>query len=405
MFKKLGNGKCWGSSSMDVKNLQNASAVTDVESCADQCSKDDSCFGFEFGWLDNSKKCLLQYDSLPRELCISSSCSNTAVAAQTGCYARTSQVYFSTLSKQCELPNEIPETDSTTLLACLSDCTSLEDCLYARFHGGRCSLWTDCSDWSSTEEEGSVTVERIQLQSTHDWVAKEQCLNSNSSWTLCQGGFDFHATCLKNCDDDKECLAIGFDLDEEVEQSLSLECSDIYIGGIFEKGDLLGLIAEDAINPSVDNTYYTLHTNLLARLLCAVMLVFGAFCSIKKWARANTSLTTMDSQNQGRHVPVPTDVWKYLNKVSTPETIVDEVCSICLEPFESEVSQAPCGHVFHQECIQKWLLYTKKECPNCRYKVYAAPPPGPHPDDYPDIEEEIEITSNQSPNGEIVEED
>ena len=25
----------------------------------------------------------------------------------------------------------------------------------------------------------------------------------------------------------------------------------------------------------------------------------------------------------------------------------------------------PCNHVFHSECLEKWLEY-KKECPNCR---------------------------------------
>jgi len=390
MFKKLRNGECWGSST-DVTGQRNAPEVTDVESCADQCSRDGSCLGFEFRSSAKSKKCFFHYDSLPRE-----------VGVGTDCYAKTSQVFFSTTNKQCKLPNVILETDSTTLHECLSDCTFNEDCLYSRYHRSRCSLVTNCSDWSSTEEDGPVTVKRIHLQSTHEWVAIDNCLNSNSSWTSCQGGINFFATCLKRCDDDKECLAIGFDLDEEVNQSLSLECSDIHIGGIFEKGDLLSLIEEEVISHSVDDTYYTLHTNLLARLLCAVMLVFGAFCSIKKWARANTSVSAIGTQNQGRQVPVRTDVWKYLNQVSTPETRVGEICSICLEPFESEVSQAPCGHVFHQKCIQKWLLYTKKECPNCRFKVYAAPPPCPHPDDYPGIEDEIEVAPSQVPSAEII---
>jgi len=401
MFKKLGNGECWGSSSLYVEGLWVTSAATDVESCADHCSKDDNCLGFEFRALAASQECLSHLGWLPTQLCNNPPCSNRDVAADTICYGRTSQVFFSTLSKQCKLPSEIWETDSTTLLTCLSDCTSFNDCLHVSFHNNRCSLWTNCSDWSTMEEEGIVTLERQHLQSIHKWFTMDSCLDSNSSWRLCQGGFDFLATCLKSCDYDNECLAIGFYLEGEVEQSLSLSCSEVHTGGLFIKGDLLGLIEEETITPSLDNTYYTLHTNLLARMMCAVILVIGAFCSIKKWARANVSLVPREAQSQARQAPLPTDVWKYLNQMSTPETKSGEICSICLEPFESEVSQAPCGHVFHKECIQKWLLHKKKECPNCRFKVYAAPPPCPHPDDYPEIEEEIEITSTYMNNGEI----
>ena len=39
-------------------------------------------------------------------------------------------------------------------------------------------------------------------------------------------------------------------------------------------------------------------------------------------------------------------------------------CSICLcAGFEGV--RLPCGHVFHTECIVKWLR-CRVECPNCR---------------------------------------
>ena len=43
-------------------------------------------------------------------------------------------------------------------------------------------------------------------------------------------------------------------------------------------------------------------------------------------------------------------------------------CSTCLESFNlrSDVSTTPCGHVFHTDCIEKWLQSGKNQCPQCR---------------------------------------
>ena len=30
--------------------------------------------------------------------------------------------------------------------------------------------------------------------------------------------------------------------------------------------------------------------------------------------------------------------------------------------------KTPCNHVFHKECLEKWILL-KKECPNCRHDL------------------------------------
>ena len=51
-------------------------------------------------------------------------------------------------------------------------------------------------------------------------------------------------------------------------------------------------------------------------------------------------------------------------------------CPTCLELFapEDDLRSPPCGHVFHQECIQKWLRNRRgsddgPNCPQCRKPV------------------------------------
>ena len=41
-------------------------------------------------------------------------------------------------------------------------------------------------------------------------------------------------------------------------------------------------------------------------------------------------------------------------------------CPICLEEYDNESAFAlPCGHMYHADCIERWLE-NKDECPVCR---------------------------------------
>merc|ERR1719158_524957 len=48
-------------------------------------------------------------------------------------------------------------------------------------------------------------------------------------------------------------------------------------------------------------------------------------------------------------------------------TVIGETCGVCLVDFEDEdfVKRVPCpnGHLFHNDCISKWLLDCKNSCP------------------------------------------
>ena len=46
-------------------------------------------------------------------------------------------------------------------------------------------------------------------------------------------------------------------------------------------------------------------------------------------------------------------------------------CPICFESFRSEkkVVSTQCGHLIHDECIQKWLNTGTNTCPKCRTPI------------------------------------
>ena len=59
----------------------------------------------------------------------------------------------------------------------------------------------------------------------------------------------------------------------------------------------------------------------------------------------------------------------YKVKEGSPE--IDEgCCSICLEDYRlgERVNKLVCGHVFHRECLIRWLLVNSR-CPNCNYDL------------------------------------
>ena len=47
-----------------------------------------------------------------------------------------------------------------------------------------------------------------------------------------------------------------------------------------------------------------------------------------------------------------------------------DVCSICLSDYDisSLIIRLDCGHIFHRECIYKWIR-KKRHCPYCRCQI------------------------------------
>ena len=60
-----------------------------------------------------------------------------------------------------------------------------------------------------------------------------------------------------------------------------------------------------------------------------------------------------------------------------------DTCAVCIEDYESgdELRALDCGHAFHKDCIDPWLITKRACCPVCKHVI--APPPPP-PEDVPD---------------------
>lgn len=77
------------------------------------------------------------------------------------------------------------------------------------------------------------------------------------------------------------------------------------------------------------------------------------------------------------------DVKATISVMPTVMAIDDEDCTICWEGFQcvfkddggGTAKQTPCGHVYHQNCIAKWISNAKSNpsCPLCRYPLLIIP--------------------------------
>jgi len=57
-------------------------------------------------------------------------------------------------------------------------------------------------------------------------------------------------------------------------------------------------------------------------------------------------------------------------KYSKEQITIEEKCTICLSEYEQSdhVRRLPCMHLFHIECVDRWLIQSKR-CPICRIDI------------------------------------
>lgn len=59
-----------------------------------------------------------------------------------------------------------------------------------------------------------------------------------------------------------------------------------------------------------------------------------------------------------------------------------DTCAVCIEDYESgdELRALDCGHAFHKDCIDPWLITKRACCPVCKHVIAPPPPPENVPD-------------------------
>ena len=77
-------------------------------------------------------------------------------------------------------------------------------------------------------------------------------------------------------------------------------------------------------------------------------------------------------QDSSFHCVDKADLIKSLMKLQPSARIFECVeCAVCLNDFKHEenLRVLPCGHCFHVECIDKWLLKHSATCPLCQKPI------------------------------------
>ncbi|XP_051129823.1 probable E3 ubiquitin-protein ligase RHC2A [Andrographis paniculata] len=105
---------------------------------------------------------------------------------------------------------------------------------------------------------------------------------------------------------------------------------------------------------------------------CSFKVLFDVLVGERRDTNIEPALDLQSAEEVGAQM-VPTaevSIESSLKKVVVADDS-KETCSICLEVMhgsEFEVMRMPCSHVFHGDCIRKWLR-TSHYCPVCRFEL------------------------------------
>ncbi|WCJ41533.1 RING/U-box superfamily protein [Euphorbia peplus] len=83
------------------------------------------------------------------------------------------------------------------------------------------------------------------------------------------------------------------------------------------------------------------------------------------------SMAEYEERNYGMVPADPSSLIGMMKSVKLEDKCEEEegeICSVCLEEVVDIASAMPCAHVFHENCILKWLQ-TSHVCPVCRFPM------------------------------------
>jgi len=409
MFRLIGNGAC-RDEEMSKGTHNEWYKVKNSIGCANICKDEKDCRGYEYSTGRTAGgNCWIFRDWRPVQVCKTAECILSSDSEEYECFVKTTEELYYVLEKKCLAPTKITSFSPTDFYSCLEYCSTTEECLYVNFSDCNCTLMSKCTEWLLPEDDSSgdsvKIAGRLDFHTGHVWSVAENCNFDSDTVAHCTCDEQYWKDCFNNCDEKVDCDAVYMDLDQESEFNSTSNCSNVSLtlssALLFLKGDITILNETVDSEDSSEMDSITMQTRVVTKLLYAGLIIIIAFCAFHWLARAAShsrqqlynrwaaAMISVNSANR-RSSPVqtiidPTQIWRYLKQVQAPDwSGSEEQCSICLESFDKVVTQAPCGHIFHRECIQHWLLNTKKECPICRSKVYSSPPPDDSFDDTTD---------------------
>jgi hypothetical protein len=112
--------------------------------------------------------------------------------------------------------------------------------------------------------------------------------------------------------------------------------------------------------------------SLIIISLCIVLLI----CILRMQRNTNQNITQVESLRGILNSFIPNDIIQnglsieIINDIKRSNEILKDDCSICLNKENKEIMILNCNHNFHSDCLQKWLVKSKK-CPICREEVIS----------------------------------